>query len=69
MHYFFPEGKKVKGWLGVIGVQVGKVDRFMDFPSICLYVRDTLKITRALSNIIELSNTKKLCPNFQISDN
>ena len=48
--------------LGIISVEVGKVVRFMDFPSVC--VRDTLQLSRALSNVIQLSDAKKIVSTF-----
>ena len=57
IQYFFTEGKKAKGWLGMmcLGDWVG---RAINFTSVHPCVRDRRQITRALSNIVKLSNAK-----------
>ena len=54
---FLPKAKEKKRMVrnDVFGDGEG---RSMDFPSVCPCIRDALQITRALSNIMQLSNAK-----------
>ena len=53
----------------MIGFEVGESRYVLDFPSVRPCVRDTVQIARALSDIIQLFDAKKSCPNYNMSDN
>ena len=59
--------KKSKGCLGMKCLGDG-VKKFTDFLSVSPCVCEALQITRALSNIVQLSKAKKIGHDFHISN-